>query len=104
MLAITHELSHQNKMLQENAHDPQQQETLLFINEQEEYIDPQPIYAEIWNALVPKNFKLTSLADFDGKSDPQEHIIDINTHMDFIGATDSLECKLMPGTLKEATL
>lgn len=46
---------------------------------------------EIWDALVLDDFKSSSLAMFDSKSDSQEHIISINTQMDIIEVNDSNE-------------
>lgn len=64
--------------------------------------DPQLLTMEIWDNQVPDNFKPPPLATFDGKSDPQEHSITINAKISIIRATDSLKCKLMVGTLKDA--
>jgi len=66
--------------------------------------DRQPLSTEIWNALVPENFKPPSLSSFDGKSDPMEHITPFNTQMALLGVSESLKCKLLSGTLKEAAL
>jgi len=66
--------------------------------------DSQPLTAEIWNVLVPEDFKLPSLSSFDGKDDPVEHITSFNTRMAANGAPDSLKCKLLAGTFSDATL
>lgn len=49
----------------------------------------------------PENFKPPSLLSFNGKMDPQEHIIDINNQMAIVGALDSLKCKNMVETKEE---
>lgn len=58
----------------------------------------------IWDDQVPENFKSTPLPSFDGKSDPQEHIISLNNQMSIVGAFNSLKCKLMMGTFKDVAL
>lgn len=67
-------------------------------------MDSQPLAELIWNDQVPENFKPLPLASFDGKSDPQEHIITINKQMAIMGASYSLKCKLMVGTFKGGAL
>lgn len=62
---------------------------------------PHPLSAEIWNALVPENFKSPSLTSFDGKGDPVEHVSAFNTRMAVVKAADSLKCKLPTGTFRE---
>ena len=52
----------------------------------------------------PKNFKAPSLSSYDGKSDPVEHITVFNTRMAVVGAADSLKCKLLAGTLCDASM
>lgn len=58
----------------------------------------------IENDQVLDNFKPLPLAIFVGKSDPQEHILTINTKTDTIRATNSLKSKMMEDTLKDAPL
>ncbi|XP_058750890.1 uncharacterized protein LOC131623912 [Vicia villosa] len=41
---------------------------------------------------------------YDGKSDPQEHVIAINNQMEVIAPTESLKCNLMAGTWKDVAL
>lgn len=64
----------------------------------------EPLSAESWDVHVPYNFNSHSLVMFDDKSDPQEHIITVNTQMTIIWAINSLKCKLIAGRTKEATL
>lgn len=44
------------------------------------------------------------LLSFNSKHDPQEHILTVNTQMEIVGASESLKCKCLVGTLKEASL
>lgn len=53
---------------------------------------------------MPKNFKILPLTSFDGKSDPQEHIIFVNNQMAIIGASGSLKYKLMAETFNDVAL
>jgi len=66
--------------------------------------EPQPLLSEIWGAPILESFKPPHLSSFDGKSDPMEHAITFNTRMAVVGATDSLKCKLLAGTLTDAAL
>jgi len=66
--------------------------------------DPQPLSAEIWNALVLENFKPPSLLSLNGKSDPKQHITTFNTRISVVGAAESLNCKLLEGTFKDVAL
>jgi len=54
---------------------------------------PQPLLVEIWNVFVPDNFKPPSLSPTA-----------FNTQIAIIEAIESLKCKLLSGTHKEATL
>lgn len=63
-----------------------------------------PTLLSYWAALVPQNFKPSSLIAFDGKSHPQEHINAINTKMEIIGVFESFKCKLISSKFKEASL
>jgi len=62
--------------------------------------DPQPLSTEIWNALVPENFKPPHLSTFDDMRDPMEHMTSFNTRMVVVGATNSLKCKLSDAALR----
>lgn len=53
---------------------------------------------------VPEGCKPPYLAKYDGRSAPYKDITFINMHMVIIGAPDSLKCKLLSGTLREASL
>lgn len=79
MLTTTEELCCQNEVLHESFYLQQQQHAKSYVVEEEEPIDPQPLAIEIWDVVVPKNFKPPSFVLFDGKIDPREHIITINT-------------------------
>ena len=69
-----------------------------------ELLEPHPLSQTIWDDQVPENFKSLSLITYDGKMDPQAHVIAINNQMEIIGPTDSLKCKLMAGTFKDVSL
>lgn len=69
-----------------------------------EVLDPQPLLDEIWEAFVHEGFKYLSLANFDGRKDPDKHVFSINTQMTIIKVFDSLKCKLLFGTFKNTTL
>ncbi|WJX67582.1 hypothetical protein P8452_52038 [Trifolium repens] len=73
-------------------------------NDEDEINDSQPLAQIRWDARVPENFKTPHLPAFDGKTDPLEHPMAVGTQTAIIGATDHLKCKLLSGTLKEATL
>lgn len=55
-------------------------------------------------ALVLKSFKVPSLAKFDGRGDPHEHVASINTYREIIIASDSLKGKLLSITFRVAKL
>lgn len=57
-------------------------------------MEPQPLSNKIWGFPVSENFKSSSVAKFDGKSDLQEYVVSTNMQMTIIGASDSLKCKL----------
>jgi hypothetical protein len=64
----------------------------------------QPLAQNLWDARVPDNFRTPHLPEFDGKTDPTEHLIAVGTKTAIIGAADHLKCKLLSGTLKEEAL
>ncbi|MCI41422.1 hypothetical protein A2U01_0062655, partial [Trifolium medium] len=66
--------------------------------------EPQPLAQEIWDALVPENFKVPNLPSFDEKTDPLEHLIAVDTQTAIIGVSEPLKCKLLSGTFKDAAL
>ena len=67
-------------------------------------MEPQPLSHEMWDDQVPENFKAPSLVSYDGKTDPQEHIIVVNNQMAIVAPSDSLKCKLIAGTFKDVAL
>lgn len=79
-----------------------QQETNM-INELNAF-DPQPLLDDIWKESLLENFKPPSLAKFDECSDPYKHVTSINTQMATIGATNSMKCKLLSCTFRDATM
>lgn len=93
-----------DEALQESIHDLQEDmNTKSDVDEKEKAINHQPLAVEIWEALVPRNFKQPMLGSFHGGS-PQEHIVTKNTHMDIIRVDESLKCNFMSRTFKEAEL
>lgn len=56
------------------------------------------------NDIVTPNFKLPLLDTYDDKKDPQEHLTAFDTQMAIIGSHETLMCKLLSGTMKEAAL
>lgn len=64
-------------------------------------LDHQLLSYEIWDAPVIENFKPPTMVKFDGKSNPEEHIVAINTKMVTICTSNSLKCKLLSDTSKE---
>lgn len=84
------------------------QENILTLHEQHtEYIQvedrlpyPYSLSNYMWGALVPENFKTIITSEVNGKSNPREHIVSINTHMEIIGASDSLNACFCPRLLR----
>lgn len=97
------ELRHSNQTLEVNVLTLWEWHHKYFQIE-DEVIYPQNLLDEISNAIVPENFKLSSLVKFEGKSDPRKHIASINTQMVIIGTSDSLNFKILYNTFNEAAL
>lgn len=74
------------------------------VDVQEDPVDPQHLTTNIWDAQVPDNLKCPSLAMFDGKSDPYEHIYAINKQLIITWDTYSLKYKLVSRTSKELSI
>jgi len=66
--------------------------------------EPQPLSAEIWSAPILENFKPPHLSTFDGRGDPMEYVTAFNNRVAFVGAADSLKCKLLAATFTDAAL
>lgn len=79
MLTYMEELCRRNEILQDS--DLQQRGPQPAVDEQKDLVNPQPLALKIWDVQIPDNFKLSSMAMFDSKSDPHEHIIALNTQM-----------------------
>ena len=103
LLAMMETMRQQNEALQDSMQTLQQQSQVEDEPEEEE-LEPQPLSHEIWEDQVPENFKPPSLTSYDGKTDPQEHIIAINNQMAIVAPSDSLKCKLIAGTFKDVAL
>ncbi|KAK2355274.1 hypothetical protein QL285_092698 [Trifolium repens] len=73
-------------------------------HDEDQVNDSQPLAQALWDARVPENFKTPHLPTFDGKTDPTEHLMAVGTQIAIIGAAEHLKCKLLSGTLKEASL
>lgn len=69
-----------------------------------EVLNPKTLSNTMWEAPILNNFKLPSLAKFDGHNDPYEHVASINTQMAIIEAHNSLKCKIIYVTFKDITL
>lgn len=54
--------------------------------------------------IITRCYGIKETTHFYGRRGHHEHIIAYNTHMAIIVAADSLKCKLLAGTLKEAVL
>ncbi|WJX77765.1 hypothetical protein P8452_61041 [Trifolium repens] len=72
--------------------------------DEDEINDSQPLAQALWDARVPENFKTPHLPEFNGKTDPSEHLMAVGTQTAIIGDADHLKCKFLSGTLKEAAL
>jgi hypothetical protein len=72
--------------------------------EQTNITNSQPLAQNLWDARVPDNFRTPHLPDFDGKTDPTEHLMAVGTKTAIIGAANHLKCKLLSGTLKDTAL
>ena len=103
LLAMMETMRQQNEALQDSMQTLQQQSQVEDEQEEEE-LEPQPLSHEIWEDQVPENFKPPSLTSYDGKTDPQEHIIAVSNQMAIVAPSDSLKCKLMAGTFKDVAL
>ena len=103
LLAMMETMRQQNEALQDSVQTLQQQ-TQVEDEQEEEELEPQPLSHEIWDDQVPKNFKPPSLVSYDGKTDPQEHVIAVNNQMAIVTPSDSLKCKLIAGTFKDVAL
>src|ERR1044072_6332856 len=85
LLAMIDDLRQYNETLQDNV-QALQLRGLDEVDEHEtEPLEPQPLSQAIWEDAVPENFKPAVLASYDGKSDPQEHIVSVNNTMALIG-------------------
>lgn len=67
-------------------------------------LGPYHVFDEIWVEFVHEGFKPLSFDKFDRCSDPYELIAFINTHMDIIGAPESLKFNMLSGTLRDGAL
>lgn len=80
-------LRQQNENLQDNFQTLQTQ-TGCDNDFKEEPRDLQPLAEVVWEGVVLKNFKPPPLTSFDGKSDPRENIIFINSQMAIVRASN----------------
>ena len=103
LLAMVEALRQQNDNLQDIVLDLQQK-SIGDESPQDKLLEPQALSQAIWDDQVPEGFKSPSLTTYDGKTDPQEHVIAVNNQMAIIGTTDSLKCKLMADTFNDVAL
>lgn len=91
MLVVMDDLRCHNQTLEDNVLHIEQRQREANLLEEAEIIDPRSLSDDIWGAPVPRNFKSLSLAKFDGRSNPYEHVTSNNIQMETIGAYDSLK-------------
>ncbi|GAU40667.1 hypothetical protein TSUD_397790 [Trifolium subterraneum] len=66
--------------------------------------DSQPLAQALWDAQVPANFKIPQLPTFEGKTDPLEHLMAVDTQTAIKGVEEHLKSKLLSSTFKDAAL
>lgn len=104
LLTIVENLCQHNESLQESVHTLQQMQSTRGEEEEEELLDFKPILEEIGDDQVPENFKPPLFPSFDGKNDPQEHIISIKNQMTIIGTSLSVQFFIIPCLYNICTL
>lgn len=77
-------LCQQNEVLQDSVQVLKTQ-TVQDRDIKEETLDYKPLSEAIWDDQLPENFKPSSLMSFNGKTDPREHIIAINSQISIVG-------------------
>ncbi|MCI76034.1 hypothetical protein A2U01_0097303, partial [Trifolium medium] len=61
-----------------------------------------PISRDIMRAPIPTGFKRPPpLGAYDGQTDPDEHIDNINAILDFHRVSGAIRCRLFPTTLRK---
>lgn len=60
--------------MEDNVLNIQQHQHETTLAEEMEALDPQPLWDEIWEALIPEGIKSPYLAKFDRCSDPYEDV------------------------------
>lgn len=79
MSVVINDLCLLNKALEDDILHIQQCQPGINPIEEKEMIDPEPLLDAIWESLISKNFKLHSLAKFDGWNDLCEYVASTNT-------------------------
>ncbi|MCI32501.1 hypothetical protein A2U01_0053715, partial [Trifolium medium] len=64
-----------------------------------------PLSKEIMRAPIPAGFeKPPQLGTYDGQTDPDEHIDNINAFLDFRRVSGAIRCRLFPTTLRKGVM
>ncbi|XP_012834162.1 PREDICTED: uncharacterized protein LOC105955003 [Erythranthe guttata] len=63
-----------------------------------------PFTIDILNEVLPQGVKISGLPQFEGTTDPQEHIEKFNAMADLYGQTDTAMCKMFRTTLSRRAM
>ncbi|CAJ2656001.1 unnamed protein product [Trifolium pratense] len=68
--------------------------------------DPRcPLSADILRKRVPKGFERPpTLPAYDGLTDPDDHIANVNANLDFRNISGAIRCRLFPTTLRKGAM
>ncbi|CAJ2627752.1 unnamed protein product [Trifolium pratense] len=68
--------------------------------------DPRcPLTADILRKRVPKGFERPpTLPAYDGLTDPDDHIANVNANLDFRNISGAIRCRLFPTTLRKGAM
>lgn len=105
MCAAMDELHCQKQTFEDNFLHIQQCQWETTPTKEKEIMDPYHLSDEIWEAPIPEGFKHSSLENFDACSDADKYVSSfIKVQMAIIRAHDSLKCKLLSRTFRDAAL
>ena len=57
-------------------------------------VDGSPFSREIWEAPLPKGFKLLNIKAYEGKANPQDHLDHFNDLMELHMMSDLAKCRV----------